>query len=76
VGTVTFGEDGMPTPQSLSKVMGVISEQARNGGRIEAAEFKITSEEIEKGEITKTSEREVVQNFIYYTKVDQSKIIQ
>jgi RHS repeat-associated protein len=48
VGTVTFGEDGMPTPESLSKVMGVISEQAGHGGRIEAAEFKITSEEFDK----------------------------
>jgi RHS repeat-associated protein len=48
IGAVTFGDDGMPTPESLSKVMGVISEKAGHGGRIEAAEFQITQEEFDK----------------------------
>ncbi len=48
VGTVTFGEDGLPTEESLSKVFKVISEQAGHGGRIEAAEVPINEEEFKK----------------------------
>jgi len=45
VGTVTFGEDGLPTTESLSNILGVISKKAGHGGRIEAAEFETTQEE-------------------------------
>jgi len=48
IGTVEFGEDGLPTTASLSGVLGVISKGAGHGGRIEAAEFKTTQEEFDK----------------------------
>jgi RHS repeat-associated protein len=48
IGTVTFGDDGLPKTESLSNVLGVISKKAGHGGRIEAAEFQITQGEFDK----------------------------
>ena len=48
VGNVDFGEDGLPTEASLSKVFGLVSEKAGHGGRIEAAEVPLTQDEFNK----------------------------
>ena len=48
IGTVHFDEKGLPTKESLSKIMGLVSKEAGHGGRIEAAEIKITDQEFDK----------------------------
>jgi RHS repeat-associated protein len=45
VGSVSFGNDGLPTESSLANVLGVISTLAGHGGRIEAAEVPVTQDE-------------------------------
>ena len=48
VGTVKFGEDGLPTEESLSQVFSVLSKEAGHDGRIEAAEVPLNQDEFTK----------------------------